>query len=175
MANKSQIKLKKSVVLVGMMGCGKSAIGRRLASEIGVEFFDLDIEIEKRENMAIPEIFQKHGEPYFRNLEEEVLNNLISQKPCILATGGGAFMSEKIRSLVENKAISVWIRADFDVLLDRVSRKNNRPLLEGGDKAKILKDLIEKRYPIYKKADITVDTSTGEHKIVVGRIIEAIK
>ncbi len=165
-------KIDKTIVLVGIMGSGKSAIGARLALKLGLPFVDMDKYIEDREGITISEIFEKHGEPYFRGLEREVIDELVAGEPCVLATGGGAFINDEIRALIKKKARSVCIKADFDIILERVSRKNTRPLLEKGDKASILKDLMEKRCPIYEQADIIVDSSEGEHDIVVYRIIE---
>jgi shikimate kinase len=166
------IELKRSIVLVGIMGCGKSAIGFRLAMTLELPFIDLDQEIEKTAGMTISEIFEKHGEPYFRKMEKELIEEILNTKLCVLATGGGAFINDETRALVKLRAHSVCITADFDVLLERVSRKNTRPLLEQGDKAAILQDLIEKRAPIYALADFTVDSSSGEHEYVVEKIIE---
>lgn len=166
--------LNQTVVLVGMMGCGKSTIGRRLAQYLGVEFCDIDHVIEKDEDMSVSEIFAKHGEEYFRKLEFEYIKRFLDGDPSIVAVGGGAFINPAIRELIKEKGISVWIHADFDTLLERVSRKKTRPLLEKGDKATILKDLMEKRYPIYELADIKVETGNGNHEVVMHRIIEAL-
>jgi len=166
------LNLKRSVVLVGMMGCGKTAIGSRVATALEVPFIDLDHEIEKNEGMTISEIFDKYDEEYFRKKERETIGYILNSKLCILATGGGAFMNFNTRQLIQKLGTSVYIRADYDVLLERVSRKNNRPLLEKGDKAKILKGLMDKRCPVYEEADIVVDSSDSIHEIVVDKIIE---
>ncbi len=168
------VNLQKSIVLVGMMGCGKSAVGSRLAMKLEVPFVDIDYEIEKNEGMPIAEIFKEKGEPHFRNLEKTTISDILSTRICVIATGGGAFINEETRALIKEKARSVYIQADFEVLLERVSRKNTRPLLEGGDKAAILRDLMEKRCPIYEKADIMVDSSSGAHNVVVDKIIEGL-
>lgn len=156
------------------MGCGKSAIGKRLAEKLELPFIDLDTAIEEKTGLTIPEIFEQHGEGYFRKLERDILREIIAGEPKIIATGGGAFINEESRKLIKEKSLSVWIKADFALLLERVSRKNNRPLLEKGDKAAILKDLMNKRYPIYAEADITVETTDGPHEIVVDKIISLI-
>src|SRR5690606_30559179 len=148
------VTLPKTVVLVGLMGCGKTAIGKRLAKQFGLPFFDLDHEIEAEFGCTVSEIFEKHGEPRFRQAEREAILRFMEGEPCILASGGGAFIQDEIRRLIKEKAISVWLKADLDVLLERVSRKNTRPLLAQGDKREIMQNLIEKRYPIYQEADI---------------------
>lgn len=165
---------KKTITLVGLMGCGKSTIGKRLARFLDLPFIDLDNYIEESAGLSVTEIFEKHGEAYFRDLELKTINKIIDGQQVILATGGGAFINDSIRKLIKEKTISVWINADLPTLLERVSRKNNRPLLEGGNKEEILKGLIEKRYPIYEQADITVNTTRGTHEVVMQRIIEAI-
>lgn len=166
------LDLKRSVVLVGMMGCGKTAIGSRLAAAIEMPFIDLDNEIEQSENMSINDIFEKYGEDFFRKKERKAIEDILNSKLCILATGGGAFMNFNTRQLIKQLGTSVYIRADYDVLLERVSRKKTRPLLENGDKGKILKDLMDKRCPIYEEADIIVDSSDSIHEDVVNKIIE---
>jgi shikimate kinase len=175
MQQRNKMKLKRSIVLVGIMGCGKSAIGSRLAMALEVPFIDLDHEIEKNEGRSISEIFAQNGEAYFRKLEKDTLNEILNTKLCVLATGGGAFMNIDSRALIKKISDSVCITADFEVLLERVSRKNTRPLLETGDKATILKDLIAKRSPTYALADITVDSSSGMHEDVVAVIIEELR
>lgn len=169
------VTLPKTVVLVGLMGCGKTAIGTRLAKQLGVPFFDLDHEIEKALGYSVSEIFERFGEPRFRQAEQDIIIRLLEEKPCILASGGGAFIQDEIRKLIKEKAISVWLNADFETLLERVSRKNTRPLLEQGDKGEILKGLMEKRYPIYRQADIAVNSSNGPHTMVVERVIHTLK
>ena len=164
----------KTIVLIGMMGCGKSTVGRRLAKYLGMPFADLDNVISATEGMSITKIFEEHGEEYFRQKEHDHIEKILDGKPSVLATGGGSFINESIRGLIKNKGISVWIHADFETLLERVSRKNTRPLLEAGNKAEILEDLIEKRYPVYEEADFKVETGNGNHNIVMHKIIEAI-
>jgi shikimate kinase len=168
------LNLKRSVVLVGMMGCGKSAVGYRLAMDLEIPFIDLDCEIEKSQKMTITQIFENQGEACFRRIEQETINDILNSRICILATGGGAFINDSVRKLIKKLGISVYIRADFDILIERVSRRNNRPLLENGDKAQLLKALMDKRCHIYEEADIIVDSTNGEHQLVVEKIIEGL-
>lgn len=174
MSEDNSLQINKTIALVGLMGCGKSTIGKRLARKLSIPFIDLDEAIEEAAGISVTEIFAKHGEPYFRKLELEAAEKILDGKPSVLATGGGAFINEKIRQLIKEKSISIWINADLETLLERVSRRNNRPLLENGDKERILQELMDKRYPIYAQADITVPTSRGTHDIVVRRIMEEI-
>ncbi len=163
------------VVLVGLMGAGKSTIGRRLASAIGVPFIDSDAEIVEAAGCSISDIFEGYGESIFRDLEQRVILRLMTGEPCVVATGGGAFIQPAIRETIAQKGISVWLKADLPVLLERVSRRDNRPLLKTGDKSEILQKLIDERYPIYAQADITIDSNFGPHEAVVDDIINALK
>jgi shikimate kinase len=165
---------RRSVVLVGMMGAGKSSIGRKLAQALGVAFVDADSEIESAARMTIPEIFATHGEPYFRAGEARVIARLLDSGPQVLATGGGAFMREETREAVRSKAVSVWLKADFDVLMRRVRRRTDRPMLKTDEPAATLKALIEERYPIYALADITVWSRDVPHEAIVAEIITAL-
>lgn len=167
----AKFKLSRTVVLVGLMGAGKSAIGRRLAARLGCDFIDADSEIEKAAGLSIEDIFEVHGEAAFRDGERRVIARLLAKPPHVLATGGGAFMDPQTRTRIAKLGISVWLRAEFDVLLARVSRRNNRPLLKGGDKAEILKALIEERYPVYAEADIIVDSHEGPHEQTVDTVM----
>ncbi len=169
------LPLERSIVLVGLMGSGKSAIGRRLAARIGMDFVDADSEIEEAAGLSINDIFEVHGEDAFRDGERRVIARLLSKPAHILATGGGAFMDPETRKIVKERGISVWMRAEFDVLLRRVSRRDNRPLLKGNDKEEVLRRLIEERYPVYGEADITVQSQDGPHEETVSEVIEAIK
>lgn len=169
------LPLERSIVLVGLMGSGKSAIGRRLAARIGMDFVDADSEIEEAAGLSINDIFEVHGEAAFRDGERRVIARLLSKPAHILATGGGAFMDPETRKIVKERGISVWMRAEFDVLLRRVSRRDNRPLLKGDNKEEVLRRLIEERYPVYGEADITVQSQDGPHEETVGEVIEAIK
>lgn len=175
MASSELLQLNKSIVLVGLMGCGKSSVGKRLAKEIGVDFVDIDKEIENDEELTVSKIFKKYGEEYFRKAEKDKIDEVLSSGSKVIATGGGAFMNELTRELIKKKAYSVWIKADIETLLERVSRKDTRPLLRNGNKEEILKDLIDKRYPVYKEADFAVETSNGPHGVVVKKIINVIK
>jgi shikimate kinase len=159
---------RRSIVLVGMMGAGKSSIGRRLAARLGIPFVDADGEIESAAGMTIPEIFAKHGEPYFRAGEARVIARLLDSGPQVLATGGGAVMEQHTRDLIRNKGISVWLKADLDVLLKRTRRRNDRPLVEK------IKDLLPLREPVYAQSDIVVRSRDEPHDTIVDEIIAAL-
>ena len=159
---------KRSVVLVGMMGAGKSSVGRRLASRLGIEFIDADTEIERAAGMNIPDIFAEHGESYFRAGEARVIARLLEDGPRVLATGGGAVMDPNTRALVRAKGISVWLKADLDVLLKRTRRRGDRPL---ADK---IRELLPEREPIYAQADITVQSRDEPHETIVDEIVAAL-
>jgi shikimate kinase len=164
----------RPLVLIGLMGAGKSTIGRRLAREIGWRFVDSDEEIEAAAGCSVADIFAIHGESIFRDLEKRVITRLVGEEPLVLATGGGAWMQAGVREIIKQHATSVWLRADIDVLTDRVSRRSHRPLLETGDKREILERLMGERYPVYAQADYTVDSSHGPHDRVVERVIETL-
>ena len=155
----------RSIVLVGMMGAGKSSIGRRLASRLGIPFIDADTEIESAAGMTIPEIFEKHGEPYFRAGEARVIARLLDNGPQVLATGGGAVMDPQTRALIGQKGISIWLKADIDVLLKRTKRRNDRPLVEK------IKDLLPAREPIYAQADIIIQSRDEPHDAIIDEIM----
>jgi shikimate kinase len=163
----------RSVVLVGMPGCGKSAIGRRLASRLEMPFVDADDEIELAAGKAITDIFKDHGEPYFRDGERKVIARILNSGPQVLATGGGAFMSAETRDNIRRAAVSVWLKAEISLLLRRVLKRNNRPLLER-DPEGVMRSLVETRYPIYASADITVESRDLPHDVMVFEIIEAL-
>jgi shikimate kinase len=167
--------LNRSIVLVGLMGSGKSAIGRRLAARIGMKFVDADAEIEAAAGLSINDIFEVHGEEAFRDGERRVIARLLSEPPHVLATGGGAFIDADTRASIKAYAYSVWLRADFDVLLRRVSRRDNRPLLKVENKEEALRQLIEERYPIYEEADIIVQSQDGPHEETVSDVIAALR
>ena len=167
----------RSIVLVGMMGCGKSAIGRMLAKPLGLEFRDADAEIEIAADRTIPEIFAEFGEPEFRRLEERVISRLLEEGPYVLALGGGAFINDDTRRTVLEKGLSIWLDVHIEVLLDRVLRKpGKRPLLETGDPRKILSDLMTQRGPVYSKADLRINSQGGTksemRNLVMNRIDE---
>jgi shikimate kinase len=166
---------ERPLVLVGLMGAGKSTIGRRLAKQIGWRFVDSDEEIEAAAGCSIADIFTIHGEAIFRDLEKRVIARLVGEEPMVLATGGGAWMQPEVRSVIKAHATSVWLRAELGVLTDRVSKRNTRPLLETGDKHDILDRLMQERYPVYALADYVVDSSDGPHERVVDRVIAALE
>ncbi|HET7164284.1 MAG TPA: shikimate kinase [Pseudolabrys sp.] len=155
----------RSIVLVGMMGAGKSSIGRRLAARLGIPFVDADTEIEAAAGMTIPEIFEAHGEPYFRAGEARVIARLLDKGPQVLATGGGAVMDQNTRDLIHIKGISVWLKADVDVLIKRTKRRNERPLVEK------IKELLPVREPIYALSDIVVQSRDEPHETIVDEIM----
>jgi Shikimate kinase len=161
----------RSIVLVGMMGAGKSTVGRRLAARLGLTFVDADNEIEAAAGMTIPEIFAAHGETAFRDGERRVIERLLGEGPQVLATGGGAYMNAETRARIAEAGISVWLKADLDVLIKRVRKRPNRPLLQTPDPEKTLRGLIELRYPVYAEAAITVISRDAPHEAVVEDII----
>lgn len=170
------MKLQKTVVLVGLMGAGKSTVGRRLAETLGQSFVDSDDEIEAAAGMTIPEIFERFDEQYFRDGETRVIARLLSADPCIIATGGGAFMSDENRALIAKNGISVWINADIETLWERVQGKPGRPLLQNENAREVLANLLETRSPTYATADITVKSHRGQlHEKVVKSIVDALK
>ena len=166
--------LKRTIALVGMMGAGKSSIGRRLAARLNVAFRDADGEIEHAAGCTIAEIFERYGEPAFRDCERKVISRLIAEPPHVLATGGGAFMDAATRADLKQHAVSVWIRAPLDVLLARVLRKDDRPLLKNGDPREILTRLLAEREPVYAQADIICDSEDGPHIETVNRLLAAL-
>jgi shikimate kinase len=164
----------KTIVLVGLMGAGKSSVGRRLAAALGLPFKDADTEIEKASNLSVSDFFEKHGEAAFRDGERKVISRLLEGSRHVLATGGGAYMDDETRALIHEKGCSIWLKADLDTLVKRCMKRNTRPLLKTGDPKQILGDLIEKRYPIYAEANITVQSAEGPHEAVVDNIIAAL-
>ncbi len=161
----------RSIVLVGMMGAGKSSIGRRLASDLNLPFVDADAAIESAAGMSIPEIFEAHGEPYFRSGEARVIARLLESGPQVLASGGGAFINPQTRELIRARGVSVWLKADLDVLLRRIKRRSDRPLLRTDDPERTLQRLIEERYPIYAEADVTIQSRDVSHEAIVADIM----
>jgi shikimate kinase len=164
----------RSIVLIGLMGAGKTAVGRRLANRLELPFIDADTEIEVAAGASINEIFSEHGEGYFRQGERKVIKRLLEGGPQVLATGGGAYMNPETRATIKARGLSVWLKADLKVLLKRVGRRDNRPLLAGGDPEKVMKKLIEERYPIYQEADVTVESRDVPHDVIVGAVIDAL-
>lgn len=167
-------RIDRPVVLVGMMGVGKSTIGRKLAAMLHLRFTDADEEIEKAAQMSISEIFEKHGEAEFRDGERRVIGRLVRQGPAVIATGGGAFSNEETRSLVLAEAVAVWLDCDTATLVERVGRKDTRPLLRGGDPAEIITRLKGERDPFYSQAPIHVQSEAGPHNLAVQRILKGI-
>jgi shikimate kinase len=165
---------RRSIVLVGMMGAGKSSIGRRLAARLSIPFVDADVEIEEAASMSIADIFAVHGESYFRAGEARVIARLLEHGPQVLATGGGAFMNVQTRATIRDKAVSVWLKADLDVLTKRLRRRNDRPLLKTEDPIATLSKLLVVRDPIYAEADVTVISRDVTHEVIVDEIIAAV-
>lgn len=166
---------KRSVVLVGMMGAGKSTIGRRLAARLRLPFLDADIEIEAAAGMSIPDIFEIHGEPHFRDGEARVIARLLDSGPAVIATGGGAFMREETRNRVRDKAVSIWLQADVDVIMKRVKRRADRPLLQTEDPTATVTRLLEAREPLYRTADLTIGSRDVPHDRIVDECIDALR
>lgn len=162
---------RRSIVLIGMMGAGKSSIGRRLAARLGIPFSDADAEIEEAAGMSVADIFQAHGEPSFRSGEARVIARLLENGPQVLATGGGSFMNPETRDRIHEKGISVWLKADVEVLLRRVRRRNDRPLLRNDDPSMTLTNLLAAREPIYSEANLTVVSRDVPHEIIVEEIV----
>lgn len=166
----------RPIVLVGLMGAGKTSVGIRLAKTLNIPFIDSDVEIVAAAGCSISDIFEIYGEEKFRDLEKRVMLRLLNDaSPSLIATGGGAFLNAEIRQAVQEKAVSLWLQADLEVLLERVSRKKNRPLLEKGDKRQILSELMSTREPVYMQAHVEVDSGTGTHECVVKRAVEALR
>ena len=166
---------RRSIVLVGMMGAGKSTIGRRLAARLRLPFLDADIEIEAAASMTIPEIFAAHGEPYFRDGEARVIARLLDNGPAVVATGGGAFMREETRNLIRAKAVSIWLKADADVIMKRVKRRADRPLLQTEDPAATVSRLLEAREPVYQSADLTIWSRDVPHDRIVDECLDGLR
>lgn len=164
----------RSLVMIGLMGCGKSAIGRRLANRLSMPFVDADEEIEKVAGMSISDIFAEYGEAHFRDREAKVIERLLGGGPQVLATGGGAFMNADTRAAIAAKGVSVWLRAELPVLMRRVMKRNTRPLLKTADPEAVMRQLMEARYPVYAAADVIVESRDVPHEVIVGEIIEAL-
>jgi shikimate kinase len=164
----------RSIVLVGMMGAGKSSVGRRLAARLGMPFVDADCEIEARAAMTIPEYFERHGEQNFRSGEARVIANLLNNGPQTLATGGGAFINADTRAAIRRNGISVWLKADYEVLLRRVRRRSDRPMLRTDNPAETLRELMAVRDPVYAQADVTIASREVPHETIVNEMIAAL-
>lgn len=165
----------RTIALVGLMGAGKSTVGRRLATSLGREFFDSDTEIEKAAGLSISDIFALHGEEDFRRGEQRVLERLLSDPPHVLATGGGAYLNPETRAMLREKAVTVWLNADLETLWRRVSKRDTRPLLRGPDAKNVLTNLLEEREPIYSQADLVVRSIDGPHHLTVSAIEKALQ
>src|SRR6202011_903639 len=164
----------RSVVLVGMMGAGKSTIGRRLSVRLRLPFLDADSEIQAAAGMSIPDIFETHGEPHFRDGEARVIARLLDSGPAVLATGGGAFMREETRGRIRAKAVSIWLKADADIIMRRVKRRADRPLLQTADPAATVGRLLEEREPVYQHADLTIWSRGVPHEKILEECIDAL-
>jgi shikimate kinase len=164
----------RSIVLVGLMGAGKTTIGRRLAQRLALPFLDADAEIEKAAAQTIPEIFAEHGEPYFRDGERRVIARILGEGPVILATGGGAYMNEDTRRNIAGAGIAVWLKADLGTLMSRVRRKSNRPLLNNPDPEGTMQRLMDARYPVYALADLTIHSRDVTAEVMTDDVIRAI-
>jgi shikimate kinase len=164
----------RSIVLVGLMGAGKTSIGKRLAQRLGLPFVDADHEIERAHVMTIPEIFEKHGEAYFRAGEVRVVARLLKDGPQILATGGGAYMNPETRDNIRARGISLWLKADLDVLMRRVKRRQDRPLLKQADPEAVLKRLMDERYPVYAEADLAIHSREASHEEIVEEAVQVL-
>ena len=173
-SNKRDHAPNKTIVLVGIMGAGKSTVGKILADRLGMRFIDADQEIERAAGCTITDFFEKYGEVEFRKGEERVISRILAGEPCVLATGGGAFMSEATRLLIKKIAISVWLRVSFEVLAKRLEKRSDRPLLQTADPQQTLKALIKKRYPIYNGADFIVDAENDGVDITVSKVVECL-
>jgi shikimate kinase len=165
---------RKTIALVGLMGVGKSSVGRRLAAALGMPFRDADTEIEAAAGRTIAEMFASHGEAAFRDGERRVIARLLEEPPHILATGGGAFAQEDTRAVIKRKAITVWLKADLEVLARRVARRDHRPLLIGRDPLEVLKAHVRDRYPAFEQADVVVETGDTAHQVAVESVMRAL-
>lgn len=165
----------RSIVLIGLMGAGKTTVGRRLAKALDMPFKDADEEIERAANCTVSEIFEQFGEDYFRGGERRVLARLMSEAPSVIATGGGAYMNAETRGVIAARGVSVWLKADLPVLMKRVSRRGHRPLLKTANPEETMIRLMNERYPVYAQADITVDSRDGPHDSVVREIARALE
>ncbi|MDX2265139.1 MAG: shikimate kinase [Hyphomicrobiales bacterium] len=164
----------KSIAMIGLMGAGKSAIARRLALRLDLPYVDADAEIEAAAGQTIEEIFANHGEGFFRDGERRVIARLLESGPLVLATGGGAYMNAETRDRMRARAVTIWLKADLPVLMSRVARRDNRPLLKTGDPRAVMERLIAERYPVYALADITIESRDVAHEVIVEEIMAAL-
>jgi len=165
---------RRSLVMVGLMGCGKSSVGKRLALKLGLPFIDADEEIEQVAQKTINEIFADHGEAFFRDREGKVIARLLASGPQVLATGGGAFINPETRAKIKESGITIWLKAELPVLLRRVNKRDTRPLLKNGDAEAVMRALMAARYPIYAEADITIESKDVPHDSIVAEVIETL-
>lgn len=165
---------QRTLVLIGLMGAGKSSLGKRLAIKLDLPFKDADDEIERAAGMSIAEIFDIHGEAYFRDGERKVIARLLGEGPLVLATGGGAYMNAETRDNIARMGISIWLRAELDVLMRRVRRRTHRPLLQVEDPESVMQRLMDARYPVYRQADITIESRDSPHEVILGDLITAL-
>lgn len=164
----------RSIVFVGLMGAGKTAIGRKVATMLALPFIDSDQEIESVSRMTVPELFERYGETEFRALEQRVILRVLENGPQVLSTGGGAFMNAQTREAIAAHGVSVWLKAELDLLMDRVSKKQNRPLLKSADPRAVLERLMDERYPVYATSDVTVPTRDDRKEVIAAEVIEAL-
>lgn len=162
------------IVFVGLMGAGKTAIGKRVAQLLGLPFVDSDHEIEAVSRMTIPELFETYGEPEFRALEQRVIERLLREGPCVVSTGGGAFMNAQTRNAIAARGVSLWLKAELDLLMERVGRNQNRPLLKNPDPRGVMQRLMDERYPVYARADITMETRDANREIIADEALQAL-
>jgi shikimate kinase len=174
MAYNNLISLNKPIVLVGMMGAGKSTVGTRLAKKLRVSFYDTDNLVQDMAGCSMDDIFKYAGEEFFRAKERQVIEELLNLTNCVISTGDGVFIDPVNRKLIKDKAISIWLRADYDTIFERVSRRNTRPTLRTDNREELVNQLIKDRYPLYEKADIAVNSGEGPHMIIVDDIIQKI-
>ena len=165
---------QRSIVFVGLMGAGKTAIGRKVAAALDLAFVDSDHEIETASRMGIPDLFERYGEAEFRALEQRVIARILENGPQVLSTGGGAFMNEQTRAAIAGHGVSVWLKADIDVLMERVSKKQNRPLLKNPDPRAVMERLMAERHPVYATADVTVLTRDERKEVIADEVIDAL-
>lgn len=165
---------RKSIVLVGLMGAGKSTVGKKLATLVELPFYDADHEIEKVSTMTVPELFEAYGEAEFRDLERRVIARMLEDGPIVLATGGGAYMNEQTRRTIASEGVSVWLNAELDVLMARVVRKQNRPLLKNDNPRGVMERLMTERYPVYAQADLAINSRDEKKEVIALEAMQAI-
>ncbi|WP_040592584.1 shikimate kinase [Mesorhizobium metallidurans] len=165
----------RSIVFVGLMGAGKTAIGRKVATMLGLPFIDSDQEIESVSRMSVPELFERYGETEFRALEQRVILRVLEHGPQVLSTGGGAFMNAQTREAIAGHGVSVWLKAEIELLMERVSKKQNRPLLKSADPRAVLERLMAERYPVYAGANVTVPTRDDRKEVIAAEVVEALR